>query len=337
MHATAAGPFAPELSDPSGAPLSPIVASGQLRGVHLIDADLRGQDLTGADLTGANLSRADLSNACLAGAVLDGATLFEANLTDTEFAGASLVGANLAFANAERAGFGAACLKDTHLDSAQLICASFTKADLTGATLTAAVLDKATVAEANFEDADLTRASLRDTDLSRSRLTRARFDQADLRSATLFGVHDYGKATFIGTDMRDINFAGAYLLRRHAMDQNYLAEFRSRSRLHRAIYKVWSITSDCGRSIGRWALWIAVLSVVFAFAYTGVSIDYGDHQTMLSPLYFSIVTMTTLGYGDVLPSSEAAQVIVMVQVLAGYVMLGGLLSIFSNKMARRAD
>lgn len=65
--------------------------------------------------------------------------------------------------------------------------------------------------------------------------------------------------------------------------------------------------------------------------------DFGAHQTLLSPLYFSVVTLTTLGYGDVLPVSIAAQIACMVQVVIGYVMLGGALSIFTTKMARRAS
>jgi voltage-gated potassium channel Kch len=54
-------------------------------------------------------------------------------------------------------------------------------------------------------------------------------------------------------------------------------------------------------------------------------------------LYYSVVTLTTLGYGDVVPASPTAQVLAMCEVVLGYVMLGGLLSIFSNKMSRRAD
>ena len=37
------------------------------------------------------------------------------------------------------------------------------------------------------------------------------------------------------------------------------------------------------------------------------------------------------------PSGPAAQLVAMCEVAIGYVMLGGLLSIFANKMARRAD
>ena len=71
--------------------------------------------------------------------------------------------------------------------------------------------------------------------------------------------------------------------------------------------------------------------------YTMVSLDYGDHRTALSPFYFSFVTLTTLGYGDIVPASAAAQVVATIEVLLGYVGLGGLLSILANKMARRVD
>ena len=58
---------------------------------------------------------------------------------------------------------------------------------------------------------------------------------------------------------------------------------------------------------------------------------------LLSSFYFSVVTLTTLGYGDVLPASLGAQVVVLFEVIMGYIMLGGLLSIFATKMGRRAE
>ena len=121
------------------------------------------------------------------------------------------------------------------------------------------------------------------------------------------------------------------------MDQNYLHEFRSRSRRHELLYRAWRLTSDCGRSFARWGLFTGLMAVVFALAYTQVDVDYGANDTVLSPLYFSIVTLTTLGYGDALPASLPAQVLVLFEVVLGYVMLGGVLSIFATRMGRRAD
>jgi len=59
----------------------------------------------------------------------------------------------------------------------------------------------------------------------------------------------------------------------------------------------------------------------------------GSHR-----FYYSVVTFTTLGFGDITPkvNEPLMQFYVMVEVVLGYIMLGGLISIFSNKLARRA-
>ncbi len=174
-------------------------------------------------------------------------------------------------------------------------------------------------------------------DLGDTSVAGAILRDADLRGAQLRNVGGYASADWVGVDFRDVCFNGAYLLRRFALDQNFLAEFRAESPMHDVLYRVWWVTSDCGRSFLRWGLWTLVLAVVFAGLYTLVELDAGGHETALTPLYYSVVTLTTLGYGDVVPASGWAQAVAMVEVILGYVMLGGLLSIFANKMARRAD
>ena len=121
------------------------------------------------------------------------------------------------------------------------------------------------------------------------------------------------------------------------MDENYLMEYRSRDTLHKWIYRFWWLTSDCGRSVVRWSMLTGIIVLFFAGLYTLVDIDYGDYETPLSPIYYSIVTLTTLGYGDSLPASTAAQIVASCQAIVGYVALGGLLGILANKMVRRAD
>ncbi len=126
-------------------------------------------------------------------------------------------------------------------------------------------------------------------------------------------------------------------MRRHVLDENFLFEFRNQSPVNEWVYRLWWLTSDCGRSATRWAGWTVIIALLFAGLYQLTDVSYGDHETWLSPLYYSVVTLTTLGYGDVLPASTGAQLACMAQVVIGYVQLGGLMSIFSNKMSRRAD
>ena len=113
-----------------------------------------------------------------------------------------------------------------------------------------------------------------------------------------------------------------------------LDEFKGR---FPAVYWLWWVSSDCGRSLARWGAWTLVITIAYAVAYTFVGLDWGGDVTWFSPLYFSVVTLTTLGYGDVLPINAAGQALAVSQAIVGYVMLGGLISILSNKLARRAD
>ncbi|WP_407635548.1 potassium channel family protein [Fundidesulfovibrio putealis] len=53
-------------------------------------------------------------------------------------------------------------------------------------------------------------------------------------------------------------------------------------------------------------------------------------------MYFSFVTFSTLGFGDIHPVTPEARIWVMAEVMLGYIMLGGLISILANKLARRA-
>lgn len=304
----------------------------ELRGANLQNADLSRLNLSGADLT-----EAELGGAKLSGTVLANATLFRAGLEGCELLGADLRGANLDSCRADRAGFGGADLRGSTLCDASLHGATLSGAKLEDAELRCADLRDARLRDAQLGDADFHRADLRNADLEGSRTEGADFGDCDLRGARLARLDRYERAGWIGADIRDVDFRGALEVRRFILDENYIHEFRTRSRGSAAIYWIWWATSDCGRSFARWALWVGLIVALFGGVYQLVDVDYGDHPTFLSPVYFSLVTLTTLGYGDALPASVAAQAVAMLEVTVGYVALGGLLSIFANKMSRRAE
>lgn len=338
-------PTESEPAPPECAPAADLleaVRNGRHREVDLRGADLRGQDLSGLDLSSADLSEAQLGGVRFRGTNLSFCNLSRAHLQGAELDDAELLGCNLTEAvlsecSAERAGFGGADLSRACLTTAKLDGATFSRATAVGARFGGASLRDARLRESDLSEADFTRCQMSSVDLQESTVTRARFYDADLRSASLRGVAGYTDAEWLGVDTRGANFTGAHLLRRHIDDENYLHEFKTQSRTNAVLYTLWWWTSDCGRSFTRWAGFTGVLALLFSIAYTFVSIDFGPHATALSPLYFSVVTLTTLGYGDALPTSMAAQLVVMAEVITGYVALGGLLSVFATKMARRAD
>jgi uncharacterized protein YjbI with pentapeptide repeats len=308
-----------------------------LAGAHLLEEDLAGLDLSGADLSGAELSRSDLTGCRLIGAKLVGAVLHEATLDEAELLGADLSEADLSDASALRAGFGRARLVGLKGFGVKMEGASMTGADLSGADFRTGDLQAVRLMQSTLHGCVFERADLRGADLTEATVDGASFAAADLREARVRGLTGYKSADWIGADIRNVDFCGAWLLRRHALDENFIHEFRNQSPAYEWAYKLWWVTSDCGRSIGRWGAWTVLVAVAFGFLFMTVDIDYGSHETFLSPLYYSVVTFTTLGYGDVLPASAGAQIMALTEVVLGYVSLGGLLSIMANKLARRAD
>lgn len=308
----------------------------------LVDADLQGVDLVGVDLQGrdlrgAKLDLADLSKANLSGANLEGASLRESKLHGAHLIACDLRNSDLTGVEATGAFFGEALLSNTQWFGADLTNASLSGAVVDGSDLRSATLNEARLLGTVLRNSDLSMSSLTDADLTGAKLDGVSLQNADLSRARLNGVSGYETVDWVHAKFEATDFSGALLARRAAMDQNYLHEFRTKDERHELMYRLWRLTSNCGQSFARWGLLTAVVALVFAAFYTKVDIDYGDYETALSPLYFSVVTLTTLGYGDVLPASTGAQVVVLLEVILGYVMLGGLLSIFANRMGRRAD
>ena len=97
------------------------------------------------------------------------------------------------------------------------------------------------------------------------------------------------------------------------------------------------ITTDYGRSIQRWLLW--VLGVIFCFALlfylnTGIiQFSNGNDVTQfIDSLYFSVVTFTTLGYGDITAVTTIGKLLVLIEVMFGYLMGGLLVAILAKKV-----
>ena len=274
---------------------------------HSVKLDLSGIDLKKVNLKGADLASADLSGSKLIGVDFSLSNLYGANLSNCILLGANFQGAHLGEAN------------------------------LSGSILNGADLRNALMPLTNFEN---------------SSVISVKFNRWGVyRGMRLDGC--YGSQIFI----------------RFAHDQSYIEEFRGQiaarprievkgkfhglkqcfnfmKTMHSAkntkfwlIYIPWLAMSDCGRSFFLWFFWSLLIALGFGFIYAVYPdlIEISQRElSALKPYYFSIVTFTTLGFGDVLPKNICAEIILTLEVILGYVMLGGLISIFSTKVARRA-
>lgn len=301
-------------------------------GINFSKVMLEGADLSGARLIGANVSRANLKNA-----VLD-----ECNLGFAIGQYAVCNDSSMAAANLSRADFKGAYFQDVDLSEAHIQEADLSRAHFRAAILKDAVLFNSVLTEASLRQVDLSGATLWGADLREARLDNSIMSGTDLRTADMRDAAVYGIEYDRSTRCRGIRVATAHgspRFTRFAQDQDYIEEFKD-SKYRRPLYWLWLITSDCGRSFGLWATW----SVALALGFGTIFYALGESAFKLeelswslgTTLYYSVVTFTTLGFGDIVPRNEVTAGWVMAEVIVGYIMLGGLISILATKIARRS-
>lgn len=328
-----------------------------LSGAKLQNANLSEFHLDRIDLSWADLAEADIQKASLINANLKHAQLQMAKMQRTYMNPAELNCADLQGAKLHDAKLDGAKLVDTDLRNAELMNAQLREADLTEAKMIGTNLNGAILSGANLTGAKLINAKMNSAIVSDAKLIGANLSVADLMGANLVEA-DLSKADLTGTDLErarvtDVRYKrlkscrgikaescfGSPLFRRHVMDKDYIEDMRASK--WGWLYWPWLFTSNCGRSFSLWVLWSIVFALFFAVVYLRLgayAFEYGPKLDFDLPLaiYYSVVTFTTLGFGDVTPVTTTAQMWVMAEVILGYIMLGGLISIFANKFARRA-
>jgi len=79
---------------------------------------------------------------------------------------------------------------------------------------------------------------------------------------------------------------------------------------------------------------IILFALVYYFSPKGF---LNQELSFINAIYFSVVTITTLGYGDILPKSDAIQLVISVQALLGLVILGLLINAAWSSYVERIE
>jgi hypothetical protein len=103
-------------------------------------------------------------------------------------------------------------------------------------------------------------------------------------------------------------------------------------------YWFWGLTSKYGTSVTRWILWmlfvISLFGGFFYFTDMAINIPLAGFDKMVQCLYFSVVTVTTLGYGDIYPKTAFGMSLVIVEVFFGQLMFWVMMTILAKKIFR---
>jgi hypothetical protein len=139
--------------------------------------------------------------------------------------------------------------------------------------------------------------------------------------------------------MDDLHRDTRMRLRKHIAGSSAIMDLHHE---HSLLAWIWYALADYGRSAGRLALATFVCWLFFACMYVGryfmisgqsCRLDFGD------ALYLSVVTLTTLGYGDIVPAANDAvsRLLVGAEALSGIVIIGALISILIQNATISTD
>ncbi|MCZ7413933.1 MULTISPECIES: potassium channel family protein [unclassified Streptomyces] len=85
---------------------------------------------------------------------------------------------------------------------------------------------------------------------------------------------------------------------------------------------------------------MSVTVLVFATAYSALARQPGEFdglETRVDALYFTVVTLATVGYGDISPSGQSARVVAMVQIVYTFAFLTSAATALSRHVRSRLE
>lgn len=310
---------------------------------ELTDASLRGAELTDAYLFKADLTDADLYRTDLSRAILERATLKRSDLKKADLGGAELEEADLRKAD----------LEDSVLEDADLRGADFTDALLYQADLTNARINAATdfgrdgsVEETIYErQPDLDGWFTETTESNylagawvHRRLERLHEENALSEDAREFHVRKQeaelshywqgfrdspiGSAKLQNLGRSVVLLSNRYLTRHGESLQRILAISAGVVLMSTLLYPVpWGggITSGVDQLTFQWSL------------ERGLS---GNIPVLLRSLYFSVITFSTIGYGDHYPDGPLSRLLVGFESLSGAILIALFIFVLGRRTAR---
>ena len=273
---------------------------------------------------------------------LDGKGGKKADLSKSDLSYRNLRKSNLKRANLQKANLIEANLQKAYLRKANLQKASLWDANLQKAGLDGANFQKASLWDANLQKASLWHANLKKAELRRANLQDSTLRDSDLEKTDVFGIQ-YKRSLGEFQGIRVSTCYGSERFKRFAQDQAYIDELAEGKWWESWLYYLWHIFADCGRTPFSWICWSILFAIYFGinFFWMGKAAFIMPENTRLAwepvtLIYYSTVTFTTLGFGDITPNTTTAAMWVMAEVILGYIMLGGLISILATIIARRS-
>lgn len=236
-------------------------------------------------------------------------------------------------------------LKNDEIFSFDFSNCALTYSDFSGSEFTSSNFKNSNILYSDFSNSIFNECDFSHTNLTLTNFDNSSLEESDFRSSWLSSISLNGvnlgfikfdkKTDFQNIDVSKVEGSSNPLFLSFIRRKHYLKHFKTQSTGNKIIYYLWLFISDCGQSFVRWTIVSLIICLLFGFIYSHIPESFilsdGRIRSAFSFYYYSVVTFTTLGFGDIVPNNMWSEIVVTIEVILGYIMLGGLISIFATK------
>jgi uncharacterized protein YjbI with pentapeptide repeats len=322
--------------------------------------DLRGAFLKESHFEGADCREAHFDNAIFFHVHFEGSDCSKANFTDALLDHIHFNSAICRQVHFEKANLNHVDFEGADCNAAHFELAYFNKAHFDGAYCSYACFDGASCSGAHFDGANCSvahflGANCWDAHFDGAQCNRISFGAIETIEKNII-IHrvpcdlsgvTYKKAKFIGVDTSNVDWSKNPGMKSEIEHQQFVHYIKKTARWwQKPLILLWRLTSNYGKSFWQWLGFCVGIIAGFTFLYWFfdcflnfnlflISVDIVNAPPLLSYLYLSVVTFSTLGFGDVTLIHWIPMILVMVEVILGYFMLGGLITFLVKWLGRK--
>jgi len=240
--------------------------------------------------------------------------------------------------------------KTIHIRDSEFINVSFKDTTFDNVRFVRCSFEKCIFLSARFYNCEFVDCNFKNTNTNKSKFENTYIkpnsfsDNFDLKEDANIAADLYHSLYKNLSSERQPDRAKESLYLMHRAENAYLSYRFSNDEISKSEYfknKTWHVfhflTSGYGLKLYR--ILLTLLLVVFTFSiinylFRDQFFANGDICTFLDSVYFTLVTLTTLGYGDIAPTTQPGKIVVIVQTVIGISVISLFLSSITSKVVR---
>jgi hypothetical protein len=232
----------------------------------------------------------------------------------------------------------------------KFIAVSFKDTDFVNVRFINCTFDKCLFIGATVTDCEFTNCKFTDTNTSKMKIKNCLIDPVifddnfDLEVDSNIAIDLYHSLYKNSSESHQPEYAIESLYRMKVAERKQLDSKRKRSLIDERTYRkeklkhiISDFVSGYGLRVGKVLRFLVIVIASFTilnYALRSFIFEKWECFTLIDAFYFTCVTITTLGYGDISPETQIGKLFIVIQALTGFVVISLFLSAVANRALR---